>query len=953
MEAMTTDAGPNPHWSRGGRGALVGSGSDLFRIPLRGRAWESGIVDQAVREVESGASRTLVFRGVAGVGKTRLLGEILGIAAARSWATVVAVPEPDSHLLPAAVLVDAALNAHPPLLRPVDIEPLSGDPESRYWLAQALRNAVEAVTTRQSLVFVLDDLHWADSTSLAILRSLMASLDDVPILWVFAIRTGDHGAAVSTTLAEFSKNTTTVTVEPLPDLAVDDIAADLLGATPDAHLRDTLRRAENLPLLVTELVQGLVEENLVTVVGDTATTTEAPLPERFGSSIRERIDHLPEHAARVVQVASTLGRSFTIENLAELLGAGTIDLMRGVEAAINADIFADGSPLHFRHDAIRETAEAMLSPSIRSYLRRRAADIRLRSGEPLLAVAASVADAAEKGDAAAIVLLHAAALQLAASDAAGASDLALRAVQLSTSAEQDALLAELIPVLWVGGRSGMAHRLARELCDTLDPEGRARVFLAVARLETESSFTDAISTCDEALAIAGISASVRAQLLAVRALNLANIGDHARLAESLDVARTAAESAGEMAALATVDATESVLRFYEHRFDDAAALIAAAATEMRTAPGFIAAQWLPEGLWPAFLANSIGDGRRALEIAEANIVDTRRTRSAIPLAFWKMVRCRVLFDLGHLDEAKIQAEGVMAMAEELALGDFAQATAGHVLYRVALHEGDHAACQLWAGTVRRMAEGQPLHLAGTWLLALAADAEGRSDDAVELTREAYENLLLPSPSMTTPADFADDATLASIWQHGGAHDRLPRLAAHTRARALANPGNVFVRGIDLQVDGIITGSVDSLRSAVELLRGCDRPLPLAAALEDLGLALERSGMPGVDAPWREAVDLYEASGAVRDAGRALKRLRDLGVRRRPKASAGHRGMLSSREQDVAERLTRGSTTKQIASDLSLSQSTVLTHVRHIYTKWGISSRKALVDRVRASRPGPR
>ena len=56
-------------------------------------------------------------------------------------------------------------------------------------------------------------------------------------------------------------------------------------------------------------------------------------------------------------------------------------------------------------------------------------------------------------------------------------------------------------------------------------------------------------------------------------------------------------------------------------------------------------------------------------------------------------------------------------------------------------------------------------------------------------------------------------------------------------------------------------------------------------------------------------------------------------------------MLSARELQVAERLAGGSTTRQIASDLSLSQHTVLSHVRHIYEKWGISSRRALVERV--------
>jgi DNA-binding NarL/FixJ family response regulator len=939
----TTDIG---HAPRGADGpSLVGSSSDLFKLPLRGRQIETAIVDSAVRDVGAGMSRTLVFRGVAGVGKTRLLGEVLAAADDLDWGTVLAVPEPGSHLVPTAVLVEAALGANPPLLGPSDIEPFSGDPDSRYWLTHKLRNALEAEASERSVAVVVDDLQWVDSASLAILRALAVALADMPILWVVAVRSGDHGHAVNTALAAFAQSGTVVEVEPLPDAAVGDMAADLLGATPDARLTRALSRAENLPLLVSELVNGLVEENLVTVVGDTATADEATMPERFGSSIRERIDHLPDDVSRLVQAASTLGRTFTIANLTELLGVEVDDLMRGIDRAVASDLFEDGATLGFRHDAIRETAEAMLSTSMRAYLRRRAADIRVRSGEPLLAVAASVADSAGRGDAAAVVLLHDAALQLVASDAGGAAALARRGVELSTAAGDAALLAELIPVLWAGGEAEFARGLAERLDRSLAPEERARVQLAVARLETESSFSDAIGTSDAALAIDGISSATRAQLLAVRALNLANVGDPARLVPALAEAREVAAAAGERGALATVNATESVLRFYQHRFDDATQLIDAAVEQLAGDPDFVAAQWLPEGLWPAFLANSVGECARALSIAEQNIDDARRTRSAVATAYWTMLKSRVLFDLGDLAEAKSQAEAVMAMAEELGLGDFAQATAGVVLYRVALHEGDNAACQAGLVAVRAMVDGPALHLAGTWLLALTADAGGDTDAVRALTADAHATLGQASPSMTTPADFGDDARLAGMWKRGGADDRLVELVAVTAARAAANPDNVLARGIDEHVRGIAEGSVGVLRAAVDTLRRGERPLLLAAALEDLGVALVESDQPGADRSWGEAVDLFENHGATRDAGRVLKRLRDVGVRRRPKAALDHHGVLSSRELDVAQRLARGSTTRQVASDLSLSHNTVLTHVRHVYEKWGISNRRALVERV--------
>jgi DNA-binding CsgD family transcriptional regulator len=925
-------------------------GSDRFRLPLRGRSAEAEVIAAAISHVDAGESRIVLLRGVAGSGKTRLLGEILASTSRAGWRAAVAVPDPESHLVPTAILVEAALATEPPLLTAADVAALSASPDSRYWFIQMFRNAVEAAAQEKSFLFIVDDLQWADAASVAVLRSLVSSMGDLPILWAFAARTGEYDEAVNAALADWSAAGSVIEIEPLSNEATVDMATDLLGAIPNAGLVATLRRAENLPLLVSELVQGLVEENLVTVDGDVATAHDGQIPGRFGASIRERIVRLPRRAGHLVQVASTLGRNFSVSNLAELLGETTSDLIDGIDLAIQADILVDGSPLKFRHDAIRETAESMLRPAIRAHLRRRAADIRLRSGEPLLAVAASVADSAERGDTAAVELLHDAALQLAPVDATGAAGLANRAVELSSSSNQHGLIADLIPVLWVGGRVDAAKTLAHGLRTVLSPADRARTQLSIARLETESSFAAAIVTSDEALAMDGVPLGIRAQLLAVKTLNLANIGDYARLGASVVEARVAAQVAGDVSALATVDATESVLRFYEHRWTDASRLIDTAVSSMSRLPGFEAAQWLPEGLWPAFLANAVGKGGEALRIVERRIEETQRTRSAIALAFWTMVKCRTLFDLGELEEARAQAETVMTMASELDLGDFAQATAGVVLYRVALLEGDYAACQAQSESVRAMADGSALHLTGSWLLALTADADGDTESVVKRTADAYETLDVPTPSLMTPADIADDALLARMWHRAGETRRLEKLAEVSRFRARTNPGNTLAAGIDAHIRAFLSENVDDIRSAVELLRTTERPLALAQALEDLGLALATAKPGESEQSWNEAADILEKHGAVRDVNRVLRHLRGLGIRRRAKAPEQRSGMLSARELQVAERLASGATTKQIASDLSLSQHTVLSHVRHIYDKWGISTRRALIERV-AKRAG--
>jgi predicted ATPase len=275
---------------------------------------------------------------VAGAGKTRLLSELLQSTSRAGWRTVVAVPDPESHLVPTRVLAEAGLTSEPPLLTPADIETLAQSPDSRYWFVQAFRDAVESAAQDGTLLFTVDDLQWADAASVAIIRSLVETTRDLPILWAFAIRAGEYDEGVTAALRDWSARAASIEVAALSDESTVDMAGDLLGAVPDARLTATLRRAENVPLLVSELVQGLLEEDLISVSDGVATVQGERIPERFGASIRERILRLPRQAQHLVLVASVLGRDFSVPNLADLLEETTSNLIDGLDRAIEADI---------------------------------------------------------------------------------------------------------------------------------------------------------------------------------------------------------------------------------------------------------------------------------------------------------------------------------------------------------------------------------------------------------------------------------------------------------------------------------------------------------------------------------------------------------------------------------------------------------------------------------------
>jgi DNA-binding CsgD family transcriptional regulator len=151
--------------------------------------------------------------------------------------------------------------------------------------------------------------------------------------------------------------------------------------------------------------------------------------------------------------------------------------------------------------------------------------------------------------------------------------------------------------------------------------------------------------------------------------------------------------------------------------------------------------------------------------------------------------------------------------------------------------------------------------------------------------------------------------------------------------------------------GLLDDDEACLREAVRLMGDSERPLVRASAQEDL------ARLVGADRP-REAVALlddalsaYTAAGAERDAARARRRLRDLGVRRRRTLGppGGQHGLaaLTRAEQEVVRLVAQGGTNREVAARLFLSPHTVNTHLRNAFTKLGVRSRVELARRVAA------
>lgn len=955
MAAVLTDEELLPRGDEvsAGVSALPRSG-----LPIRGRSAEQGVVAEALAGLSRGAGDVLVVRGAAGVGKSRLLEDVADQAIAAGLRVAVGRTDRDARLIPLAPIMDALGAGARPISDRVRLSAVTLDPEARYWLLQQLQDDLERAAASDGVVVVVDDLQWCDTTTLAVLRSLSRRLADVPVLWVVAVRPEHQDPPVTATVDELTARGRVVDLDPLDERATAEMIADLVGATPDGSVLRAAHRTEHIPILVAELVRGLVDEGLLTIVDGVATMPGAALPATFGASIREGLRRLSKPTQQIVLVGATLGRSFSVRSLSAMLDQPVPRLLPGLQEAIEAGVLVDdGTDLSFRHDVLREAAESMIPPAVRDALLRQAVEELLRQGVPPVSIAARIATVAPRGDVRAAEVLRTVAIDLASTDAAEASALALRAADVARGTPaMPGIIVDVLPLLWHSGRTAEARALLDDLQGRLAPEDDARLHLTLARLQTEGSTPEALRTAESGLALPGVSAGVRSRLLAVRTLNLAQAGRHADLATALREARATVDGDADPVAVATFEASASVLAFNEGRFADATQAITSAMSRV-AATGGSSSTWLPEGLWVAFLAGALGDTDRAGRIAEANAIETRRNHLGRPTAAWMMLRTRVLFDQGRLEDAKTSAESVLDLAEDLELGQFAALTAGTVLFRTALLQGDRSA----ADRTRRFAEA--LHAdpafarSGSWLLALEADAHGDVLAAVDRSEVAWRSLEEPIASMSSPADFADDVHLARIAIRGGRRDRLERIERVARLRATANPDNDLCGGTWLHVHGLVHDSVESLGAAVERLRRVDRRLVLAAALEDLGSALRRRSVPAAVEVWREATTLFDDAGALREAERSRRHLRGVGVTVRAAtadtAASGASGLpgLTAREAQVVERVAAGLTTQQIASDLFISTHTVTSHVRHVYTKWGVASRRELAERFRQHRSG--
>jgi class 3 adenylate cyclase len=357
--------------------------------------------------------RVVMVSGEPGIGKTTLSAELA--RRARDRGTVVLYGRADEEIgLPYQPWIETlehlireappelagAIRAHggelarlaPTIAQLLDVSPSDTSVNleaERYVVWAAIVALLSAASLDAPLVIVLDDLHWADRTTLQLLRHVAASTEPLRVLIVGTFRaselTATHPLADLLAASHRERNMQRLDLSGLADTDLLELMEATAGQSADATmvvLRDALaRETDGNPFFVGEILRHLAETGAL-YQDDTGrwrateNLREVGLPVSVREVIGRRVTRLGDAAASVLIAAAVIGRDFDLELLAMVLEQTADDVLDVVEVAERATLVSSvgGERFTFVHALVEHTIYDGLTPARRARLHRRVAE---------------------------------------------------------------------------------------------------------------------------------------------------------------------------------------------------------------------------------------------------------------------------------------------------------------------------------------------------------------------------------------------------------------------------------------------------------------------------------------------------------------------------------------------------------------------------------------------------
>ena len=947
---------------------------------LIGRGDEMAALDAALSAGAEGRGGAVLLLGEAGVGKSRLTREAVGRADQRGWVVLSGRAVPSASPVAFRPVTEALLSAlrgaglpDAPELTPFRAalgrlvpqwrEVGSADAaESIVVVAEGVLCLLRCLSEGAGCLLVLEDLHWADPETLAIVEYLADNLPTEPVVCLATVRTEETSGAMALARSLRARRAARMLeLQRLGPSDIDEMAEACLGSggVPKEAVDALLAWADGVPFFVEELLAAWVSDGtLVPAPGGwtVAKPIEAAVPLTFADTVQGRLASLGAAVGPLLQAAAVLGRRFDWTLLRPMSGQPDAVILDVLSQATAAQLLApdpDGAGFKFRHALTRDAVVETLLPPQRQALSR-SARTAVEEAHPGLPgewceLAAELALASgDTGDGAGLLLE--AGRRARSQGALSSAEAVLRRAKglpglaSATANEIDDVLCD---TLALAGQADAAATVGAALLDRLRVEGappgaQARVHLRLARAAVSAAVWD---RADEHLgAVAelspkGADPELDAHLAALSAHVAIGRGDHDRAYGLAEAAVAEAEAAGQPAQVC--EALE-VLGRCLRRSD-----LAAAEAVFERARSVAATNDLT--LWSIRAAAELGiisqlAGQPIDRLDEAARLATAAgalgTVASVDLqrGFW-------FYDRNRCDEALEAMERCAAAADRFRLDELgAVAASGRAIVHAA--RGDQPATEEALEEADRLSDRSPVVHEMTAMTraveALREDDLARGAAHLGQAREIgriYGGIPAPHYGwwvlLRTLA--GEDSTGARADVLGSAAGPRPLTRAFLTYAEAIDAG----RGGDSDRAASLVASADPDLAPYPNFHHWARRIVAEAALDD--------GW-GDPVTWlRSALAFFEAEEMetlARTCRSLLTRAGDPTVRRR-KAPEGLSEDLAAlgvtrRELDVLQLLADGRPTREIAERLYLSPKTVERHIANLATKAGVAGRAQLV-----------
>lgn len=949
-----------------------------------GRAAETAFLQAELQRAIAGKLRLVLLLGDPGLGKSRLVEELLAFNSRRTI-ELTARAFPLGQTASFALWAEA-IERHFRALKPESIAQLCGgylddlagllrsvatvkgrlpphEPQ-RHQLLEGLAVIIGNLARQAPVVIFLDDVHLADASSWQALDYLARNLATARVLLVAAARPaelGQHEAALDVLLPlEQEGCVQRVELTPLQPEALGELAETMVGARPPRQLVDWLvRKTRGNPLFALVLLQALLEEK-----ADLSAPDLRSVPEGLSGRVRQQLSLFDEPTIATLEIMAVLGHRVEISELVQATGRPLERLGDILRTLVQSRLVVDeerGAVLTYEiaHPLVQEAIYDDIGSGRRRALHRLVGRALLTAGR-LGAAAPHFARSADRADTEAIEAMRDALREAEARDAYGEGLSILSAlVQILPYGDQrwlevfDAMTMDRKRVFRGGVETRMAIDALRAidlvLVDSPDPARRAAVqfrlgsFLAWGRGdldEGEESFKRALGLYEEA-GDRPMTLLATNELAHIRGLQ----GDILAQEEQASAIAAAAEQAGERFAMMQALGAAGEADIFLGRFEAA------------------------HSAWRRTLAIAEKSGKPhrvtfATSFLACSLALSGRVREAIPL-----IEHAKSADPAYSENMLLESETLIRWLA----GDFraAVATAEEVARRSARGLSRRRAWALAFGALaaaeRSLDQDAKRYLrlatdiygerpwlwftdALTWTEGALAWRDGKRADARGLIERSAMRMLEMSARPWAAFALAD---LAELAYEEGDVDLGRRTLVHLDELASSMSAAPTYRGLAAMAAGwseLAAGAAvcaaQRAEQACEALGPTGSRAFLGRALELQARALQQTDRGAAVERFRKAADIFRACGAVLRLNRTVEELKELGTRGRRAAGATlGPDALTQRERQVVRLAAEGRTHREIGERLYIGQRTVETHLANAYAKLGIESKVDLMRRI--------